>query len=173
MWVLIGFQYVGKSTLAQRWAQRGQRRWVDTDRLIEQVHHQTHAHDHVHNQDLKLLSTRAIHQQLGEFSFRALEQRVILSLPVDGALIATGGGSVLRSENVQALRAHGPLLFLSAPAECLYERALALQDTRYRNFQHFLQHHQARERIYQQCADDCLDMMDEQAIGRFIALERA
>ena len=56
----------------------------------------------------------------GEKAFRDREAEAIFSLStLQGAVIATGGGAVLREENVENLRANGILLFLDAPLDSL------------------------------------------------------
>ena len=52
----------------------------------------------------------------GEADFRDLETEVIRDLSaVTGAVIATGGGAILREENVRRLKRNGKLYFLDAP----------------------------------------------------------
>jgi shikimate dehydrogenase len=52
----------------------------------------------------------------GETAFRDLESAVIRDLSLrGGAVIATGGGAVLRRENVDALKQNGTLVFLDRP----------------------------------------------------------
>ncbi|MBQ6947035.1 MAG: shikimate kinase, partial [Clostridia bacterium] len=56
----------------------------------------------------------------GERAFRDLESEVIAELaPRGGLIIATGGGAVLREENLHALRHNGKLVFLDRPLEDL------------------------------------------------------
>lgn len=56
----------------------------------------------------------------GEAYFRDLEAAVIRDLSaVGGQIIATGGGAVLRAENVRNLKHNGRLFFLDAPLERL------------------------------------------------------
>ena len=52
----------------------------------------------------------------GETAFRDMESEVIKELSASGGkLIATGGGAVLRRENVDALKQNGTLVFLDRP----------------------------------------------------------
>ena len=56
----------------------------------------------------------------GETYFRDLESQVILEIASHGGqIISTGGGAVLRDENVSALRANGKLYFIDRPLEQL------------------------------------------------------
>jgi shikimate dehydrogenase len=61
----------------------------------------------------------------GENAFRDLESRVIarLSAEVNGAVIATGGGAVLRQENVDRLKGNGRLFWLDRSLEKLMPTA--------------------------------------------------
>ena len=61
----------------------------------------------------------------GETAFRDLESRVIarLSAEVSGAIIATGGGAVLRSENVDRLKGNGRLFWLDRSLDKLMPTA--------------------------------------------------
>ena len=56
----------------------------------------------------------------GEPAFRDLETEVIGELaPKTGCVIATGGGAVLRKENLDLLRMNGKIFFLDRPVEYL------------------------------------------------------
>lgn len=56
----------------------------------------------------------------GENSFRVIESEVIKEISKrQGIVISTGGGAILRSENVDALRANGRIYFLDRPLEDL------------------------------------------------------
>ena len=59
----------------------------------------------------------------GEQGFREREQAMIAELcELDGVVIATGGGVVLRPENRQALRSGGRVVYLHASVEQQLER---------------------------------------------------
>lgn len=68
----------------------------------------------------------------GEEAFRNLESEVIRDVSLEGGrIIATGGGAILREENVRALRQNGRIYYLDAPLSRLIptdDRPLA--DTR-------------------------------------------
>ena len=81
-----------------------------------------------------------IFAESGESYFRDAETEVIKSLSVSGGkIIATGGGAVLRKENVRALKRNGRIVFLDRPLSELVptpDRPLALSreavEARYR-----------------------------------------
>lgn len=103
--VLIGMPGCGKSTVGSRLAATLGRDFIDTDREIEAR---------------QGCSISALFERVGEAGFRDLEAAVIRELaPRQGAVIATGGGAVLRAENVDWLRQNGRLYFLDRPLEYL------------------------------------------------------
>ena len=59
-----------------------------------------------------------IFERYGENHFRDLESDVIKKASLEGSkIISTGGGAVLRKENVDALSMNGILIFLNRPLE--------------------------------------------------------
>ncbi len=109
--VLIGYRGVGKSTIGKQLAGRMGMDFVDTDELIVQRAGKT---------------IREIFEQGGEPLFRDLESAVIDDLvESDNAVIAAGGGVVLRKANIEKLQANGRIVWLQAPAQVLWERISA------------------------------------------------
>ena len=81
---------------------------VDTDTLVAQEAGQ---------------SIPAIFKQHGEEHFRALETKVLRSLVGRiGLVVATGGGIITVAENRQILPQIGPVVWLDASPEQLYQR---------------------------------------------------
>ena len=96
--VLIGLPSCGKSVIGQKLARLLSRPFEDTDRLIEQA---------------AGMSIPEIFEKQGEAAFRELESRIIKDCSMKtGGVIATGGGAVLRDENVDFLKQNGRLIFL-------------------------------------------------------------
>jgi shikimate kinase len=109
--VLIGFMAAGKSAVGRAAAARLGLDFVDTDAAIEVTHG----------------PIPAIFARGGETLFRELERDVVLdALSAAGsspAVVALGGGAVT-IEAVRAALGRSPLvLWLSAPADVLWERA--------------------------------------------------
>lgn len=104
--VLIGMPGCGKSTVGKRLAKKLNRRFLDTDALLTEYCGKT---------------PNEIIREQGETVFRALETKVILeqAAPLNGCVIATGGGAILRDENVRALKQNGRTVFLDRPLELL------------------------------------------------------
>ena len=103
--VLIGMPSSGKSTVGRLLAQRTGKTFVDTDTLTEQA------------LGMPIAAYFAAH---GEAAFRDREQLSVASAAARGGrVVATGGGAILRPENVTALRRTGRLFFLDRSPENL------------------------------------------------------
>ncbi len=106
--VLIGLMGSGKSTLGKHIAQKTGKEFLDTDELIVQ-------------KAGKPISK--IFEEDGEMVFRDLEAEIIEEASnKHDCVISTGGGAVLRDENIENLKKSGILFFLKASPETLYER---------------------------------------------------
>ena len=107
--VLTGMPGSGKSTLGTLLAERLGRTLIDTDAEI------------IKRAEMPITE---IFRTKGETAFRDLESAVIRDLSLrGGAVVATGGGAVLRRENVDALKQNGTLVFLDRPPETLLPTA--------------------------------------------------
>lgn len=106
--VLIGFMGSGKSAVGHLLAEELKMNFLDTDELIE-------------NTEGRKISE--IFKADGEDYFRDLETEVIKTLQdYDNFVLSTGGGMVLREENVSLLKSMGPVILLWAGPEVIYER---------------------------------------------------
>jgi shikimate dehydrogenase len=102
--VLTGMPASGKSTVGKLIAAALGRDFIDTDALITE----------------RYGNIRAIFAEHGEAYFRGLETEVIRGLAhLTGKVISTGGGAILRDENVDALRRNGELYFIDRSPEYL------------------------------------------------------
>ncbi len=105
--VLIGMPGSGKTTVGKEICKTLGCEFFDTDEEIRKI---------------AGIEIPKIFRTQGEEYFRNLESRVISDLSLKtGAVIATGGGAVLREENVENLRRNGKLFFLDAPFSDLCE----------------------------------------------------
>ena len=103
--VLIGMPGCGKSTVGSLVSQMLGRELVDTDRLIEKKA----------GKDIP-----TIFREDGEAVFRKLEAELIRECASkNGVVIATGGGSVLLADSLDALRENGRIYFIDRPLERL------------------------------------------------------
>jgi len=106
--VLIGMRASGKTTVGRELARRLGRPFVDVDDLIAEL--AGRPADDVLAQD-------------GEPAFRALEERALrLAAGRRGAVVATGGGSVLHDAAFAELARGALVAWLAAPAELLEAR---------------------------------------------------
>lgn len=103
--VLIGMPASGKSSVGKILAERLNMPFIDTDSEIEKQQGCT---------------IPEIFSKQGEAVFRDIESDVIKQLSVSqGCIIATGGGAILRKENVTALKQNGVLYFLDRHLDLL------------------------------------------------------
>ena len=101
--VLIGMPGVGKTRVGTRLAELLRKPFFDSDRVITERIGMPIADFFAAN---------------GEDAFRKIESEVLKELSREsGIVLSTGGGAVLREENVRALRANGQLLFLDRPVD--------------------------------------------------------
>ena len=107
--VLIGMPSCGKTTVGRLLAERCGRRLIDTDeKIVERL-----------GEPIAGFMARN-----GEAAFRDVEQEVVAGVADEsGCVIATGGGAVLRQENLRLLRQNGLLVFLDRPLEKLMPTA--------------------------------------------------
>lgn len=101
--VLVGMMGTGKTTVGAAVAARLGRPFVDTDALVEARAGR---------------SVRAVFAEEGEAGFRDLEAEAladVLASP-DPAVVATGGGAVLRADNRERLRGAFVVWLRAAPA---------------------------------------------------------
>ena len=103
--VLIGMPGCGKSTIGKLLSKKNGMPLVDMDEEIEKE---------------AGISIPEIFEQEGESGFRARETAVAQRLGKErGQIIATGGGAILRTENVEALRQNALVLHIKRPVDSL------------------------------------------------------
>lgn len=106
--ILVGLMGAGKSTLGRQLAKRYHMEFYDSDKIIE---------------ERTGVSIPTIFEIEGEAGFREREEQVLHDLcQMHGIVLATGGGSILRESNRQAIKAAGRVIYLKASAEQLYSR---------------------------------------------------
>lgn len=125
MIILFGFKKCGKTYFGKLLAKRMHYSFIDTDRLIEDLYYR--------EEGLKM-SCRQIHQELGEQTFRTLEQKVITEIKhKKNAVVAVGGGAVLHESNLLALSKIGTLVYLKASKDTIKQRILTDEIPSYLN----------------------------------------
>ena len=104
--VLTGMPSSGKTTVGNILSKETGRPFYDTDALI------------VKNAGCEISN---IFAENGEEYFRDMESKVIAHevAPLTGAIIATGGGAILRKENVRNLKKNGKVIFIDRDLKLL------------------------------------------------------
>lgn len=135
--VLVGMPASGKTTVGKILSKVLNTELIDTDDLIEQEN--------------KMI-IRDIFDRFGEPEFRKMETEVIKgnTAKLNGRVISTGGGAVLKSENVNALKMNGRIYLIDRPLEQLIPTdsrptASSRQDLEKR--------YRERYDVYHSCAD--------------------
>lgn len=143
--VLIGLMGAGKTTVGKRLSALLGMAFTDCDENIERSFGKI--------SDLFLK---------GEQHFRDLESRIVKSLSMlDNIIISTGGGVVLRPENMEALRKKGVVFYLKRPVEDiiktvdLADRPLVRDDP-----EKLYKILAEREHLYLKYSDHIIDSMD-------------
>ena len=144
--ILIGMPGCGKTTVGSALTKQLGRKLIDTDIMITEATGMTPSE---------------IFGQEGESGFRCLESEAVRKASAEtGCIIATGGGAVLRRENVDALRKNGRLYYLDRGLESLIptpDRPTASSAEAIRK------RYEERHGIYESCADSriCFSSPDE------------
>lgn len=140
--VLSGMPGSGKSTLGNLIKLDGFR-LVDTDKEVE---------------NLTGCSIKSLILEKGEEHFRNIESKVIADLSLKtGLIIATGGGAMIRPQNVKNLKRNGKIYYLDAPLI----RLVATEDRPLSNNKEKLEElYIKRKDIYERTADVIVPNMD-------------
>lgn len=144
---LIGLMGVGKTTIGKQLAKTLRRPFYDSDKVIE---------------DSMGVNIPTIFSYEGEEGFREREQAIIEQLTaLSGIIMATGGGSIIRMENREALKNSGFVVYLQCSIDKILYR------TRHDTQRPLLRTSNPRERLrellaqresfYLECADFKID----------------
>ncbi len=108
---LIGYRCTGKTTIAKMLAERTGKAFVDADVML------------VENAGMTVAE---IVEKSGWDDFRDRESAVLEELcKVDNHVIATGGGVIIREENVEMMKKAGTVVWLTASVETIANRMAA------------------------------------------------
>ena len=112
--VLTGFMGTGKTTIGKELSNKLHMKLVDIDAEIEK------------SQKMKINDIFKIH---GEQYFRDIETDMIRQFSGGkNIIISTGGGAVLRDENMEALKENGIIFCLNASTETIIARTARSED---------------------------------------------
>ncbi len=105
--ILCGMMGSGKTTVGRKLAECMKGCWLDTDGIIEE----------------RYGKISELFERHGEEYFREKETETVKELAKkDGLVISTGGGLLLKEENVELLKENGIIIFLRATLNTLVER---------------------------------------------------
>lgn len=137
--VLIGMPSSGKTTIGKKISELTGKPFIDTDELIVKKAGR---------------SIPNIFADIGEEGFRKIEAEVISEIStLGGYVIATGGGAVLREENIKNLKANGRVYYINRPLEWLSATSdRPLSSTR----DSLVQRYRERYEIYKIAADEII-----------------
>ncbi len=106
--VLVGFMGTGKTSVGRRISSQLRMRYVDTDEIVER------------NSRRRISD---IFEKDGESAFRELESEAVREVSeLQNHVISTGGGVVLREDNMTELKRNGVVFCLTATPEEIYKR---------------------------------------------------
>jgi shikimate kinase len=106
--IITGFMGSGKSIVAEELARKLRMEFIDMDRIIE---------------ERQGTSTADIFARYGEKYFRAQENKLVKELSQkENIVIATGGGTLLSSDNTRILSQRGQIICLYADSQTIYNR---------------------------------------------------
>jgi shikimate kinase len=112
--VLTGFMGSGKTVAARELARILGMKVIDVDTEIEKSTNMT---------------INEIFEQFGEPRFREIETEIIKQVSKNkNVIISTGGGAVLKQENMDAMREQGVIVCLTAAPETILERTRRTTD---------------------------------------------
>ena len=110
---LVGMMGSGKSVTGKKLALLLKKKFVDLDEEIENRSGRT---------------IRDIFEKEGEDYFRDLESRLLKKVNPAGQVVATGGGVILRAENIAHMRVTGKIVYLATSLEDLWKRLAGKKD---------------------------------------------
>jgi len=112
--VITGFMGTGKSIVAKELARKLGMKFIDMDRIIE---------------ERQGTSIADIFARYGEKYFRAQENKLVKELSQkENMVIATGGGTLLSSDNARILGQAGEIVCLYADSQTIYNRVKRKND---------------------------------------------
>ncbi len=106
--IITGFMGTGKSVVAKELARKLKMEFIDMDRIVEEG---------------QGMSIADIFSRYGEDYFREQENKLVKELSQkENMIIATGGGTLLSSDNARILRQRGQIICLYADSRTIYNR---------------------------------------------------
>ncbi len=108
---LIGYRCTGKTSVGKTLAKKLNRDFLDADEVLVS--------------DMEMTVAEIV-QRFGWDEFRNSETRILKKMSrMDGKIVATGGGVILRDENIETMRDSGSVIWLKAEVSTIAERMVA------------------------------------------------
>jgi shikimate kinase len=151
--ILIGFKHTGKTAVGQLLAEKMNRPFIDSDKVIEQNYRHQYGLDY---------TCREIYNHHGEAFFREQEHQSLTQLlQKSPAVIALGGGTPMAEQNQRLIKGH-LIIHITASAEIVFQRIMAggkpaffpAQEDPQAYFQRLWRQ---RQKVYQALADITVD----------------
>jgi len=111
---LIGFMGVGKSTIAKKIAAKVNRKFIDTDKIIERIEKKT-----INN----------IFKEKGEEYFREVEKKTLRKIKKN-QIVACGGGTPIFNNNMEYINKTGISIYLKDSINSLLNKLKKTQNKR-------------------------------------------
>jgi len=106
--IITGFMGTGKSEVAKQLACKLKMEFIDMDQIIEES---------------RGMSIVDIFARYGENYFREQENKLVIELSQkENMVIATGGGTLLSSDNARIIGQRGQIIYLYADSRTIYNR---------------------------------------------------
>jgi len=160
--ILIGFKGSGKTTAGKLFAEKLKFNFVDIDSLVLENFKANHKTELTVD-----FTIQNIYKNLGEYKFRKLEEEVISDIHnLNNTVIATGGGSVLSSNNQRKISELGSVVYLQASPQDLFARMEKNKifpefiDSE-KPFSSFYAIYSERVKLYESIANHTLDISDK------------
>lgn len=158
--ILFGLPSSGKTTIGKKLATYLSLPFIDTDKIIEDLHQQQYSLSY---------TCRKIYQIYGESKFRLLESEAIFSLKNRfSTIISLGGGAICNSEIVPFLQSLGELVQLRITKQTLYSRLL-LNPPAFLNNTNFNKFYKHRVECLKRIPSHIIDV-DDKTLGEIIHL---
>ncbi|MFB7140301.1 shikimate kinase [Gottfriedia sp. NPDC056225] len=104
---LVGFMGCGKSTVGKELARRMNKKFIDLD---EEIVIQTGK------------SIPELFNEYGESGFRDFETQILRNVSGKKSVISTGGGIILRDENICCMKESGNIIYLETSIDVIFDR---------------------------------------------------
>jgi len=154
--VLIGFMGSGKTVISEALAKKTKRKILDTDTLVEET---------------AGMRIKRVFAMYGEAYFRKMEAAAAARAAAEkDAIIATGGGIVLRPANIKALKKTGAIIYLKNSFEVSAKRLKGREDRPLFDYKHLEKTRilfKKRQPLYKDAADITIET-DKKSVSRVV-----